>query len=160
MIWLFNSTNRVSSSYKTFEEVCDHFRRVEHLKPIPAGEAYSGDRWDFVYWPHKRLSSLHEHLKDTHFSHLEREAYEGEFDLIEVFDGRSELADQYIVTPDLDVAGLMREWCFDYAYAHRYTVLETFAPELSQCFSLAAYQTSQGVRCGGFQEPFREGVQP
>jgi len=160
MIWLFNSTNRVSSSYRTFEEVCDHFRRLEHMKPYPEGESSGEERWDFAYWPHKRLSSLHEHLKDSHFSHLEREAYEGELDLIEIFDGRSELADQYIVTPDLDVASLMRGWCFDYAYAHGYTVLETFAHELPQCFSLAAHQTSQGAGGGGFQEPFREGVQP
>ena len=160
MIWLFNSTNRVSASYKTFEEVCDHFRRVEHLKPVPEGSSYNEDRWDFTYWPHKRLSSLHEHLKDTHFSHLEREAFEGELDLIEIFDGRSELADQYIVTPDLDVTSLMREWCFDYAYAHGYTILETFTPELCQSSFLVAYHTSQGVSCGSFLETFREGSQP
>lgn len=160
MIWLFNYTNRVSSSYKTFEEVCDHFRRVEHLKPIPAGEACGGDRWDFVYWPHKRLSSLHEHLKDTHFSQAEREAYEGELDLIEIFDWRSELADQYIVTPELDVVSLMREWCYDYAYAHGYTILETFPTELLQAPSLASHHTSKGLEQGDCQQTFRERMQP
>lgn len=158
MIWLFNSTNRVSASYKTFEEVCDHFRRVEHLKPVPEGSSYNEGRWDFVYWPHKRLLSLHEHLKDTHFSNLEREAYEGELDLIEIFVGCPGLADQYVVTPDLDVTSLMREWCFDYSYAHGYTVLETYSSELSA--SLTSQNTSRGFSCGSFQETFREGAQP
>ena len=160
MIWLFNSTNGVSGSYKTFEEVCDHFRRVEHLKPVPEGSSCDEGQWDFVYWPHKRLSSLHEHLKDTHFSQAEREAYEGELDLIEVFDGRSEFADQYIVTPDLDVTGLMREWCFDYAYAHRYTVLETNLSILPNTTASAVPTTLRGFGFGGLQEPFREGAQP
>ena len=137
MIWLFNSTNRVSSSYKNIEEVCDHFRRLEHMKPYSEGESSGEGRWDFAYWPHKRLSALHEHLKDTHFSEAEREAYENELDLIEIFGGGTELADQYIVTPNLDVGGLMREWCFDYACAHGYTVLETFSSELSERASLA-----------------------
>ena len=157
MIWIFNSTNRVSSSYRTFDEVCDHFRRVEHLKPLPAGEDCGGDRWDFVYCPHKRLSSLHEHLKDTHFSYLEREAYENELDLIEVFDGRSELADQYVVTPDLDIGSLMREWCFDYAHYHGYTVLETFTPELFKPPSLTTQRASRGFSCESFREEFMEG---
>ena len=160
MIWLFNSTNKVSSSYKNYEEVCDHFRRVEHLKLDPTEASYGHDRWDFIYWSHKRLSSLHEHLKDTHFSQVELEAYEGELDLIEIFDGRSRLVDQYIVTPDLDVTSLMREWCFDYAHQHGYTVLETFSTELLQAPSLASHHPSQGLDYGGLQETFREGRQP
>lgn len=156
MIWIFNSQNRRVGSHKTFEGVCDHFRRVEHLKPTV--EETPADRWDLVYWPHKRLSSLHEHLKDTHFSQFERDAYEGEFDLIEVFSGRSGFADQYIVTPDLDVTSLMREWCFDYAYAHGYTVLETFTPELFQLpSSLTTQDALSGFSCESFREEFRGG---
>jgi hypothetical protein len=160
MIWLFNFKSRAVGSYKTFEEVCDHFRRVEHLKPVAEGEPYGNDRWDFVYWPHKRLSSLHEHLKDTHFSEAERDAYEGEFDLIEIFDGRSEFADQYIVTPDLNVSDLMREWCFDYAYANGCTVLETHSTKLPNTHASAVSTTLRGFGFEGLQEPFREGVQP
>ena len=149
MIRMFNSKNGRVGSHKTFEEVCDHFRRVEHLKPsleeIPCGT----DRWDFVYWPHKRLSSVHEHPNNFQFSQAEREAYENDLDLIEIFDGRSESADQYVVTPDLDIDSLMREWCFDYAYSHGYTILETLSGELPGTPLPTTHSSLQGlVYCG------------
>ena len=160
MIWLFDSKTKFSSSYKTFEEVCDHFRRLQHLNHFSEEGPCEEERWDFAYWSHKRLSSLHEHLKDTHLSQAEREAYEGELDLIEIFDGGSEFADQYVVTPNLDVSSLMREWCFDYAYAHGYTVLETFPTKLPDSPPSAVSPTLEGMDWGGFQGTLKEGAQP
>jgi len=138
MIWLFNSRNKPTGSYQNFEEVCDHFRRVEHLKPLPAAGPGPGGRWDFIYWPHKRLVSLHEHLKDTPFRPAEQEAFERELDLIEIFDGRPQASVQYMVTSDLDISSLMREWCFGYAHHHQYTILETHSNRLFGGFASAA----------------------
>jgi len=158
MIWLFNSKSRPVGSYNSFEEVCDHFKRLEHLKPLPTGRTDAKKRWDFIYWSHKKLSILHEHFKDTHFNELEREAYERELDLIEIFDGRSPMADQYIVTEELDIGGLMREWCFDYAYAHGYTVLETYPSQHPKSFPLSRPFTSHGLGYQGQQATYREGA--
>jgi hypothetical protein len=158
MIQLFNSKRKVSAAYQNIEEVCDHFRRLEHLKPVYEESPNDSGRWDFAYWPHKRLSALHEHLKDTHFTQIEREAYESECDFIEIYDGRSEWADQYVVTPGLDIKSLMRKWCFDYAHNHGYTVLEVFFGDLSDVSSSAAHPKCRGLNCGGYRETLKEGV--
>jgi hypothetical protein len=157
MIRLFNSKIKTCVSYKIFEEVCDHFRRIEHLK-APSEEAlYEDGRWDFSYWSHKRLSVLNEHLEDTQFSQAEREAYERGLDLIEIFDGCSGLSDQYVVTPDLDITGLMREWCFGYACAHGYTILEIHPTPSPNAPVSEDFPTTGCIGLGSLPGGFREG---
>ena len=160
MIWLFNSRTKHAGSYQNFEEVCDRFRRIEHLKPVPAGGSGADGRWDFIYWPYKRLKSLHEHVKGTPFSQLEQEAYEGEIDLIEIFDGRPEAPDQYVVTHDFDVKNLMRGWCFGYARHHQYTILESHSAGSIGDLTTAVPLTSEALNYGGLLELFREGAYP
>lgn len=160
MIYLFNFKTKVSVTYKNFEEVCDHFRRIEYLMPFNEEKAHNQIRWEFIYWTHKRLVSLYDHSKDKSFSLVEQEAYENGCDLIEVIHGYSEHPKIYVVTPDLDPMILMREWCFDYAYSNGYTILETFPHKLPQTSFLASHHTSQGLDYRDFQESFREGMQP
>jgi hypothetical protein len=151
MIWLFNSKSKVSVSYKNFEEVCDHFQRLEHLKPESEEGLADEERWGFAYWPHKRLSILHEHL-DNSLTQAEYEAYQHELDLIEISVGSLGRVEQYAVTPDIDVGMLMREWCFDYAYAHGYTVLETLSNNMSMIASSGIHTTPLNHDVGRFQE--------
>jgi hypothetical protein len=52
------------------------------------------------------------------------EDYEDEQDLIEIYVGDPQSPHQIPVTPDLDLTELMRDWCFDYCYAHGFRVFE------------------------------------
>lgn len=124
MIWVFNSHHKRLGPYKTYEEVCDYFRRLEYLSPLFEEDSCNEERWDFVYWSHRRLSFLYEHLNDNNLTYAERAAYENELDLVEIFDGSLKIVEQYIVTPDLNLPSLRRDWCFDYAYAHGFRLLE------------------------------------
>jgi len=152
MIWIYNTQRKVSISYKNFEEVCDHFRRLEQVKSYSEEGSSDEERWDFSYWPHKRVLALQEHLKNSHFSQAERDAYENELDLIEIFVGPLGPTEQYAVTSSLDIGNLMREWCFDYAYAHGYTVLETLSNNMSRIASSVIHTTFLDYDVGRFQE--------
>ena len=127
MILLYNfQKNRFVGTYKGFEEICDYFKRLEYFKifgpsssnPLPEGF------WNFVYHPHKRLSAFFKSLKGHVFNEVEQEAYGNDFDLIEIYRD-DPVSQQIIVTPDIDVGGLMRDWCFGYARANNYVFLKS-----------------------------------
>lgn len=123
MIQLFDSKSHKVGSFKAFEAVMEYFNRLENHKPWDPNSLNDQEKWNFVYYPHRRLSALFGYVK-SQFTEVEQEAYESECDLIEVYTGESQYPERYIVTADLDMESLVREWCFEYAYAHRYSVFE------------------------------------
>ena len=138
MIWLLNTQRHRMSSYKTFEELCDYFNRLEDLKPfINAYEGY-GQRgeednypefqkhWGFIYHFHHKLPGLLVHLEEVAYIQIIQEAYEKEIDLIEIFRGEG-VSEWIMITPGLNGDKFMREWCLDYAYAHGFVILETIS---------------------------------
>jgi|GEM_PF-811592 len=128
MIWLYGSPSLAfKRSFKTFEELCDYFKRYEQLSCSYLDDSYSQtQKWDFVYHPHRRFSSLCERLKEQ-LNAIEMEAYENELDLIDVYAGSTLYPEQYPVTANLNVEVLMRQWVLDYAFAHGFRVLQTFS---------------------------------
>jgi len=131
MIWLYGSHSPAfKRSFKTFEELCDYFRRYEQLSCSYLDDSYTqAQKWDFVYHPHRRFTGLSERLRDR-LNTTEVEAYENELDLIDVYTGSSLYPEQYPVTANLNVEALMREWVLDYAFAHGFTVLQTFSNDV------------------------------
>ena len=126
MIWLYGSHSSAKRSFKTFEELCDYFKRYEQLSCSYLDDSYTQtQKWDFIYHPHRRFSCLTGRLKDQ-LNAIEIEAYENELDLIDVYTGSSFYPEQYPVTANLNVEALMREWVLDYAFAHGFRVLQTF----------------------------------
>ena len=129
MILLYNAQNHLVGSYKGFEDLCDYFRRLEYFKDHPPSAALSSQNsfpegpWNFIYHPHKRLSALFGCLKEKDFNEQEHEAYGNDFDLIEIYTG-SPNPRQIVLTPDIDILGIMRDWCFGYSYANNYVLLE------------------------------------
>ena len=124
MIRLFDSQSRKLFSFTSFNDVMEYFNHIEKMRIIAPNSRYGHEKWSFIYYPHRRLSAVNEQ-GSAHCSEIEFEAYERRLDLIEVYSGYLEVPDQYIVTPDLDVDDLIKNWCFDYAYAHDCVLLQT-----------------------------------
>lgn len=59
MILLYNAQNRPVGSYKSFEELCDYFRRLKYFKDHPPSPVLSSPNtypvgsWNFIYHPQK-----------------------------------------------------------------------------------------------------------
>ena len=139
MIFLYNAQNRHVGAYKDFEGLCDYFRRMEYFKDHPPSpppstpSAVPEGYWNFICHPHRRLSAIFGCItglpgtgspwKEGSFTKQEHEAYGNGFDLIEIYTGGPNPR-QIVLTPDIDVPGLMRDWCFGYSYAKSYVLLE------------------------------------
>jgi hypothetical protein len=125
MISLFNAEGRKIGTFKSFEAVIEYFNRRECLKPASPNTIGNDEKWGFVYYPHRRLCALNDHAH-THLTEIEQEAYEQKLDLIEIYAGDAHYPEQLLVTPNLDLPNLIKNWCFDYAYAQRLVLLQTF----------------------------------
>jgi hypothetical protein len=133
------------TSYKTFEEVCNYFNRLENLKIYADSHEYhdqledregdpdnfeGGDcpirqqQWGFIYHSHHKLLGLLENLEEISFIQIVQEAYKEEFEMIEIFRGEAR-SEWLVITPNLNENDVMRDWCLDYAYANGFIILET-----------------------------------
>ena len=130
MIQIFDERNRRISKFKSFDEVLDFFNDRENLKVLNPNSLCRQDKWNLVYYSHRRLSALHEdgQIKCTEIVH---EAYINHLDLIEIYAGNPTPL-QMIVTAELDVAEVIKDWCFDYCYAMKYVLLEMISEMLDE----------------------------
>lgn len=124
MITLFNSRGNKVTTFKSFEEVMEYFNRKENLKPKAPNSSKNQEKWRFIYLPYRRFSAINDHGK-SHDHETEQEAYERQLDLVEVYSGDPQCYEEILVTPDLDLPDLIKNWCFLYAYAHKFVLLQT-----------------------------------
>ena len=130
MILIFDERHRRIGKFKSFDEVLDCFNNQENLKVLDPNSCYGQDKWNFVYYSHRRLSALQEDRR-IKFTEIEHEAYINHLDLVEIYMGDL-TPQQVIVTTELDVAELIKNWCFDYCYAMKYVLLETICGTLDE----------------------------
>ena len=130
MIQIFDERKCRIGKFKSFDEVLDFFNDRENLKVLNPNSLCRQDKWNLVYYSHRRLSALHEdgQIKCTEIVH---EAYINHLDLIEIYMGDL-TPQQLIVTTELDVAEVIKNWCFDYCYAMKYVLLETISGTLDE----------------------------
>jgi len=123
MIWLYNSGN-LAGSYKGFESVSDYFMRLEHFRATENSVSHE-ERWAFSCYRWEHLRGIFEGFEGyAPWTALEREAYGNGFDLIELCCGNPQGLQQVVLFPEVDVEGLARDWCFGYAWAKNFTLLE------------------------------------
>ena len=130
MILIFDERHRRIGKFKSFDEVLDCFNNQENLKVLDPNSCYGQDKWNFVYYSHRRLSALQEDRR-IKFTEIEHEAYINHLDLVEIYMGDL-TPQQVIVTTELDVAELIKNWYFDYCYAMNYVLLETISGALDE----------------------------
>lgn len=130
MIQIFGEKNCRIGKFKSFDDVMDFFNERENLKVLNPNSLCEKDKWNFIYYAHRRLSALHEEQR-IKFTEIEHEAYINHLDLIEIYMG-DPTPQQLIVTTELDVAEVIKNWCFDYCYAMKYVLLETISGTLDE----------------------------
>ena len=132
MIKLYGTCAPCLQTFKNYEEMCDYLKRYEKiLLSYLTDEESEDEKWDFIYHPHKRIADLSKPF-GRQLSPVEWEACEAELDLIEIYRGDTFCPQQYLVTENFDLELMMRKWCFDYAFARGFTILEVVSNTL-QC---------------------------
>jgi len=131
MIWLYSTQAPAIKSFQTFEELCDHFKRFEQILSSYI-DTSSVEKWDFVWHEHGRLKNIYASFKGK-ITAIEQQALDEECDLIDIYTGDPHSSEQYAVTHDLDIASLIKSWCYDYAFCHGFTVLESVSTNTEDC---------------------------
>lgn len=129
MIWLYNAHNSHLQSFQNFEQLCDYFNRLEHLMSWPPLKFCNRQRWKFYYHPFNRLSALRDHCENTTTIPSKTKIYDQEFDWVELCIGDPNSLEQILITSDNDLLTLMKDWCFGYAHAHGFRILEVVVGE-------------------------------
>lgn len=156
MIWMQGPVIPSRRCFGTFEALCDYFCRLEQtLSFYHAGYKRRGEedgKWGFVWHSYKRLAAVLEKMQDR-LSSTERQAFEEELDLIDVFCGDILTARQYAVTPDLDAESLARGWCYDYASAHGFVILESLTGGRGEESGMTAGTYADETHACGLSDP-------
>ena len=99
-----------------FEEEGGLFSYILAALNTPNGEG-TGD-WRFTYHSHRYLEGFIEKMGGKPLVYMTCKACQQGRDLITLATGDGQNPNYLIVTPDLNVAALRREWCKEYCASH------------------------------------------
>ena len=128
------------ASFKTYGEFIDfiHKSQIYHLKHINTnnstfvgGLGVVDTRWLFFYYKHSELAAIYSSINQPPIREIERQAFEQGLDLIEIHRGDDLNSLQIVVTRDLDIESLKKEWCEAFCKKHGYSIVATLHNENS-----------------------------
>lgn len=108
----------------TYSDVCEYLNRIERRKASETGENVS---WCFLRRRYETLAIFYYRtppLKKDFFTQKEKEAVEKETGLIEIMKGSPESLVQVLLTQNLDIEPLRKDWCQEYCKNHGLDICE------------------------------------
>lgn len=108
----------------TYNDVCEYLNRIERRKASETGENVS---WCFLRRRYETLAIFYYRtppLKKDFFTQKEKEAVEKETGLIEIMKGSPESLVQVLLTPNIDLEPLRKDWCQEYCKEHDMKICE------------------------------------
>lgn len=134
MIHLLNESREHIENFNSYGELADYIHKKElsrtrmlasmtfdwmHLPPNLEEE------WSFVVYTHESLKTTYATMRNPPLTEIEWEAFERGLDLIEIHYGNARSRTQILVTGDVDIESLQKDWCLAYGKAHDYIIEET-----------------------------------
>jgi hypothetical protein len=121
---MFGTDKTVIGLFKDYDALFKHINTLENSKLTESSACYPSNVWSFVLFTNKRLSYIYYKTLERSFSKVGRQAYEQELDLIEISKGDYQNPLQILVTPDVNVSELQKNWCQEYCDTHDYLLVE------------------------------------
>ncbi len=138
MLHLLDKNLSRIGSFETYGSLIDyiHHSRIRKLRFLiyrtyPFDSVLDGEEsnWRFVYYKHAQLRTVYSCMKEPPLTQIEKEAFDQELDLIELYQGDPARPLQIPVTDDVNIQQLQRNWCESYCKTHEYSITETFNNE-------------------------------
>ena len=120
MIEIFNSKGEKLGAFRNYKQLFWSITKIERLKLLKGKYQYGQSNWCFLRRPYEKLSMVYYHMIEKHPTPIERQAYERQLDMIDIYQGNYDSYTQLLVTPDLDVDLLRKNWCRAYCKAQGY----------------------------------------
>jgi hypothetical protein len=138
MIHLLNEHGTNIGSFDDYSALTEHINKTElsRLNLLNAmnnalGSPYALDqrKWSFVAYKYSVLKTMYSCTKEPPITEIEKQTFQQQLDLIEIFQGTADNPVQVPVTENTDIGSLKKDFCLAYCKAHHYTLSET------SCFS-------------------------
>jgi len=123
MIWIFKSDRASAGFCENYEDLFQYIREKENLKPLE-GQPMFGHSWSFTLFTPQQVSTIYLNMKQSQPTEIFKEAHLKELGLLEIYRGDPQKCMKVLVTPDVDIEALKKEWCLEYCNAHGYIITE------------------------------------
>jgi hypothetical protein len=128
MIELFDSRTEKVISFEDSNALFEYIRELENQKQLETRMENDRELWSFIIHSNQRLSSVYwRAIKaiSIMLTEEEQEAYEKGYHLLEICKGDIRSAIQVILTPEVDIEEMKKNWCEEYCSNHGYTFIGT-----------------------------------
>lgn len=122
MIEISNENER--ATFTSYEDLLNHICQTEKKKSLEAGVFCC---WRFTVYSHEELTKdfmTASKVMEILVTKKEQEAYENNLELLEIYKGNPDESNQIILTDDVNIDELMKDWCRDYCLSNGYRICE------------------------------------
>ena len=130
MLWVYREDGTNGFSCKDDGHLYRHITEMENSKLLPGHPQFGQSEWGFIHFTSRRVNALYEHTPRHLRTPCLKRAYELEVGLAEIYIGNLHKPTEIVLTPDVDLQALQKQWCLDYCQAHGYQVVEKPAAPL------------------------------
>ena len=126
MIEIFNEIKGSTESFESYDALLRHIKEIEKQKQLETRMENDREFWNFIIHSNQRLSSVYwRAIKATSIllTEKEQDAYENGLNLLEMCKGDQDNPTQIILTPDINLKEITKNWCRDYCLNHGYIIL-------------------------------------
>ena len=123
MIWVFKSDKASAGYCESYEDLFQYINEKEKLKLLE-GQTEFERPWNFTFFTHQQVSA---NVKQFQPTEIVKEAQERKLGFIEICHGDLQDRIEILVTQDIDIGALKKQWCLEYCDAHHYIVVENLS---------------------------------
>jgi len=124
MIHLFNTSTADKKSFYNSDDFFEFIKGIENAKLSEDHPEFGSFGWSFKVFDRRSIFELYHNIKEESLTPSIREAYEQQFDLLEICKGDLSKPIHIPITPDVDVKYFQKLWCFEYCRSRGYEVRE------------------------------------
>jgi hypothetical protein len=124
MIDILNKTNGHMKSFQSYDDLLKHIKKIEEEKFIETGQR----GWGFSIYTPEMLSPFYWRAIsacDMLLTEKEQDAYENKLNLLEMRRGDGANFVQIILTQDVNINDVIKNYCQDYCLIQGLTLIET-----------------------------------
>lgn len=123
MIWIFRADKASACSCEDDDDFFQYIQEVENLKLFEDHPNFGETNWSFILFTPQQASSLYSNKKTSDT----QESNKKKFGFIQICQGDYQNPLEVLLTPELDIGALKKQWCLDYCKVHGYVVMESYS---------------------------------
>jgi len=123
MIEILNVHTRKKEYFLSYGDLVKHIEIIEEDNFLGKGK----EIWSLSFYSHRTLELFYWQMVraiNVLLTEEQQRAYEKKLSLLEICKGHRDEAVQIILTPDVDVEEIKKDWCKDYCLSHGYLLKE------------------------------------